>query len=323
MATILVTGGAGYIGSHTCKALARAGHVPVCYDNLQRGQRGAVRWGPLEIGDILDTDLLKRVIEHHRPDAVIHFAALASVPESIARPQLYYLNNVAGTLSLLEATTKYEIAPFVFSSTCAVYGAIESLEPVAEDMPLHPINPYGRTKRMMEETLLDYAATGVVNPMILRYFNAAGCDPEGELGDHRTPVTAAIPLLIETLRGAREVFEVLGTDYPTRDGSAVRDYIHVSDLADAHVKAVEYLLAGNKGVILNLGTETGTSVKELIKAAESATGLTLPVKESPRRAGDPAFMVANASRAKKLLGWTPACSGMDTIIRTAYHQRFA
>jgi len=317
MATVLVTGGAGYIGSHTCKALARAGHVPVVYDSLVNGHRHAVKWGPFEHGDILDRARLDEVIARYAPDAVIHFAAHAYVGESVADPGKYYRNNLAGSLCLLEAMLSRGVRRIVFSSSCAIYGVPPAI-PITEDMPPAPINPYGTTKLMVERMLADFQRAHGLEWIALRYFNAAGDDPDGETGEDHDPETRVVPLVLEAAAGRGGPFIILGTDYPTADGTCVRDFIHVSDLADAHVKALQALADGAPSGPLNLGTGRGYSVRDVVGAVERVTGRAVPVKEGPRREGDPAALVADARRAREVLGWTPQASDIDTIVRTAW-----
>lgn len=314
--TVLVTGGAGFIGSHVCKALAAAGFRPVAVDNLSMGHHDAVRWGPLERADIADTVALGRIIATHRPVAAIHLAAHAYVGESVAEPQKYYLNNVAGTLSLLNALLSARIRHFVFSSTCATYGnPVSAL--IDESHPQNPINPYGQSKLMVETILRDYARRYDLAAVMLRYFNAAGADPDGELGENHDPETHAIPLVIKAALGQAGVFSVYGDDYPTPDGTAVRDYIHVSDLADAHVRALGYLLRGGATVALNLGTGRGHSLREIIAATEKVTGRPVPHRMAPRREGDPASLVASPALARDVLGWEARHSELDTMIQHA------
>lgn len=314
---ILVTGGAGYVGSHACKALARIGHQPVTYDNLSRGHRAAVRWGPLEVGDLNDGARLREVIGRHRPDGAMHFAALAYVGESVTDPALYYRNNVGGTLTLLDALRESGIRTLVFSSTCATYGTPVRL-PLTEDHAQRPINPYGSSKLMVERVLADYDAAYGLRSVALRYFNAAGADPDGECGERHEPETHAVPLAIMAAMGKGPPFRIFGTDYPTPDGSAVRDYVHVDDLADAHVAALTHLLGGGATEAFNLGTGTGTSVLELIASVERAGSRAVPVLRDARRPGDPPVLVADARRAKELLGWQPRYRAIDEIVRTAW-----
>ncbi len=316
MACILVTGGAGYIGSHACKALARAGHLPVTYDSLQSGRTDAVRWGPLEQGDIADAARLRDVIGRHRPDAVMHFAAYIQVAESVANPGKYYANNVGGTLTLLDVMQETGIGTMVFSSSAAVYAAPET-DRVAEDHPLCPANPYGETKRMVEMILADFSRACGLHWTALRYFNAAGADPDGEIGPNHDPVTSLIPLVLRAGLGTGATLNVYGTDYDTPDGTAIRDFIHVSDLASAHVAALDYLLKGGDSGPINLGTGRGYSVRSVIETAARVLGRPVPSVDRPRRPGDLAEMVADASKAGALLHWTPRHSSLEEIITTA------
>jgi UDP-arabinose 4-epimerase len=314
---ILVTGGAGYIGSHTAKALSRAGYRPVTYDSLVYGHRHAVKWGPFVEGDIADTAKLERVIKDEAIDAVVHFAAFAYVGESVAKPEIYFQNNVVGSLSLLDAMRHTGVKPIVFSSTCATYGMPDRM-PITEDTLQRPINPYGETKLMIERALAWYGPAHDIRSVSLRYFNACGADPEGEIGEEHDPETHLIPLILDAALGKRAAIDVFGTDYPTPDGTAVRDYIHVQDLADAHVKALSYLFEGGQTTQVNLGTGTGSSVREVIDAVERVTGRAVPKREVARRAGDPPELVADPSKANSLLGWKPQMSDIDSIIRTAW-----
>jgi UDP-glucose-4-epimerase GalE len=322
MSSVLVTGGAGYIGSHTCKALHAAGFTPVTVDNLVYGHREAVRWGPLIEGDIGDRELITQVIRDHAITAVIHFAAYAYVGESMQQPEKYFSNNVLKTLHLLEAMRVSDVGKIVFSSTCATYGIPEHV-PIDEHHRQHPVNPYGESKRFIEQALRWYGVAHGLRSVALRYFNAAGADAGGEAGEDHTPETHLIPLVIAAALGQRRQVEIFGTDYPTPDGTAIRDYIHVTDLGDAHVKALQYLFAGGESVAVNLGTGNGYSVNEVIAAVERVGGRPVPAKHSPRRAGDPAVLVANADLAGQLLGWTPEHSTLDNIVRTAWqwHRR--
>lgn len=313
---ILVTGGAGYIGSHTCKALARAGHEPIVFDNLAYGNADAVRWGPFEQGDILDGARLDEVMQRHRPDLVMHFAAFAYVGESVTDPAKYYRNNVVGSLSLLDAMVRNAVDRIIFSSTCATYGVPEQL-PISEDTPQNPINPYGFTKLAVEHALGDYGRAYGLKWAAMRYFNAAGCDPDGELGEEHEPETHAIPLAIMAALGTGPSFRIFGADYDTPDGTAVRDYIHVSDLAAAHVLGAEYLARGGESQAFNLSTGQGVSVLDIVKSAERATGRKVPTDMVGRRAGDPPVLYAVAEKANRLLGWTPAFSDIDETIATA------
>ncbi|MBD9386948.1 UDP-glucose 4-epimerase GalE [Agrobacterium sp. AGB01] len=309
---ILVVGGAGYIGSHTCLLLAERGYEPVVYDNLSNGHEEFVRWGPFEQGDIRDRARLDEVIAKHKPKAVMHFAALIEVGESVKEPVAFYDNNVIGALTLLSCALNAGIDAFVFSSTCATYGLPERV-PLDEQHPQAPINPYGRTKLIIEQALKDFGTYKNLRSVILRYFNAAGADFEGRIGEWHTPETHAIPLAIDAALGRREGFKVFGTDYDTRDGTCVRDYIHVLDLADAHVRAVDYLLAGGSTVELNLGTGTGTTVKELLNTISEISGRPFPVTYADRREGDSTTLVANNDKAREVLGWDPQYTLRDII----------
>ena len=315
--TILVTGGAGYVGSHACKALARAGYRPITYDRLIHGHREAVRWGPLVEADLADAERLTDTLKRFDVAAVLHFAAFAYVGESVEQPGLYFRNNVANTLTLLEAMRTSAVRHIVFSSTCATYG-IPDRVPISESAPQRPVNPYGESKLMVERMLHWYGSAHGFTHAVLRYFNAAGADPEGEIGEHHDPETHLIPLVLQAALGERTQIDVLGTDYPTPDGTAVRDYIHVQDLAEAHVRALDLLLRGGLSITVNLGTGAGHSVREVIAAAERVTGRRVPRREAPRRFGDPPVLVADPARARELLGWTPKLSDLDTILKTAW-----
>ena len=315
--TILVTGGAGYIGSHASKALARAGYRPVAYDSLIHGHREAVRWGPLVEADLADAERLVDTLKRFEVAAVLHFAAFAYVGESVEQPGLYFRNNVVNSLTLLEAMRTCAVRHIVFSSTCATYGTPDRV-PILESAPQRPVNPYGESKLMVERMLHWYGAAHGFTHAALRYFNAAGADPEGEIGEEHEPETHLIPLVLQAVAGQRAQIDILGTDYPTPDGTAVRDYIHVQDLAEAHVRALQLLLRGGLSITVNLGTGTGHSVREVIAAAERVTGRRVPRREAARRPGDPAVLVADASRAGELLGWRPQLSDLDTILKTAW-----
>ena len=315
---VLVTGGAGYIGSHACKALARAGYLPVAYDNLCYGHGWAVKWGPLERGDILDRARVDEVISKYKPASIMHFAAFAYVGESVTHPGKYYHNNVAGTLNLLEAARDFGIGSFVFSSTCATYGIPAKL-PITEVTPQIPINPYGASKLMVERMLADFDAAHRLRSISLRYFNAAGADPDNEIGEDHTPETHLIPLVLDAASGLRETITIFGTDYDTLDGTCTRDYIHVSDLADAHVKAIQALEGGALSNACNLGNGRGFTVREVIASVEAVTGLRVPVVEGTRRPGDPASLISNATKAKETLGWEPRFSELSDMVRTAWH----
>ena len=314
---VLVTGGAGYIGSHTCKALAKAGYTPVVYDSLCRGNAWCVKWGPLEIGDLMDGERLRDVLRKYRPVGVIHFAAFAYVGESMQNPLLYYRNNVSGTASLLRAIAAEGVDRLVFSSTCATYGTPET-NPINEDLPQRPINPYGQSKLMVEQILRDCAKDGSLSVVALRYFNAAGADGDGEIGEVHNPETHLIPLALGAAKGIAPPLTVFGNDYPTPDGTCIRDYIHVTDLADAHVKAFAHT-SGTQGFsAFNLGTGTGISIKEVIQVAQEVTGREVPFSFGPRREGDPAALVADPSRARDMLGWYARHSDLRNILQTAW-----
>jgi UDP-arabinose 4-epimerase len=319
MATILVTGGAGYIGSHACKALARAGHTPVTYDNLSRGFAHAVKWGPLERGDLLDADRLAEVFAAHRPDAVMHFAAFAYVGESMLDPGLYFRNNVVGTLGLLDAMRAHDVSRIVFSSSCTTYGA-GACEPITEARPQAPVDPYGRSKWMVEQILRDYANAYGLRAVALRYFNAAGADPDGEIGEDHDPEPHLIPMLLDAAaQGAP--FTINGDDYATPDGTCVRDYVHVSDLADAHLLALASLERAPGFAAYNLGTGRGFSIREIIDAASRRLDRRIEVSVGPRRPGDLDATTAVAALAERELGWTPRLSSMGDIIDTAWRWR--
>jgi UDP-glucose 4-epimerase len=315
--TVLVVGGAGYIGSHTCLDLANKGFKPVVYDNFSNGHREFVKWGPAEEGDIRDRARLDEVLAKYKPAAILHFAALIEVGESVKDPVSFYDNNVIGTLTLLSAAQAAGVKAFVFSSTCATYGLPQSV-PLDESHQQVPINPYGRTKYIVEQALADYDQYKGLRSVILRYFNAAGADFEGRVGEWHTPETHAIPLAIDAALGRRQGFKVFGSDYDTRDGTCVRDYIHVLDLADAHVRAVEYLLDGGDSVALNLGTGTGTTVKELLGTIETVSNRPFPVEYVGRREGDSTTLVANNDKARDILGWSPQYD-LTEIIQSAWN----
>lgn len=322
MKTVLVTGGAGYVGSHCCKAFARNGWQVVVFDDLSRGWREAVQWGPFIEGNLLDRAAIDSAIGKTRPDLVAHFAAFAYVGESVDDPAIYYRNNCVGTLNLLDTMVAYSVGPILFSSTCATYGNPKHL-PIGEDHPQAPINPYGRSKLFVEHMIRDCCAAYGLRSVTLRYFNAAGADPDGEIGERHEPETHAIPLAIEAAVEPNAHFTVFGTDFDTRDGSALRDYIHVSDLAEAHVAAGEFLLANGGSHVFNLGTGVGTTVLELVAAIGKATGRRPDVKLGDRRAGDPGALVASFDKARDVLGWEPRFSSIDRIVETALAWRHA
>lgn len=322
MSRVLVTGGAGYIGSHTVKKLAVAGHEIATYDNLSRGFRDAVRWGRFVEGALADTDLLRATIAEFQPDAVVHFAAFAYVGESVENPSLYYENNIGGTLSLLKAMRDCGCGAIVVSSSCATYGQPDTM-PIVETTPQRPINPYGYSKLVMEQMCYDFHRAHGIQSVALRYFNAAGCDPEGEIGERHDPEPHLIPRTLMAAAGEIDALEIFGNDYDTPDGTCIRDYIHVNDLADGHLCAVDYLLSGGGSEVFNLGTGVGSSVKEILAAVEAASGLPVPHRFAPRRAGDPAVLVADPLKANTVLGWKATSSDLATIASTAWawHRR--
>jgi UDP-glucose-4-epimerase GalE len=313
---ILVTGGAGYIGSHVCKALAQSGYQPIALDNLSRGHARAVRWGPLEIHCIADQEAVRRALERYHVSAVIHLAAYAYVGESIRVPEVYFENNLVGTLRLLAAILSAGVKRVVFSSTCATYGTPQQI-PIREDHPQRPLNPYGLTKLLIEKVLHAYDELHRLEWVSLRYFNAAGADLDGELGEDHEPETHLIPLALAGALGQRSGIEIYGNDYPTPDGTPVRDYVHVADLADAHVRALAYLTSGGPSRAFNLGTGCGYSVLEVLAAIAQVCGRSVPMVEAPRRPGDSPILVADATDATNVLGWQPRRSDLDTIIRSA------
>lgn len=315
--TILVAGGAGFIGSHACKALAQAGFSPVTFDNLERGHLWAVKWGPFERGDIRDENDLRRAFKTWRPWAVMHFAAYASVGESIVAPLRYYDTNVCGSTKLLNACVAFECKNFVFSSSCATYGIPNRL-PISENNVQQPVNPYGFTKLAVERMLRDTEAAHGIRHVALRYFNAAGADPDGELGELHDPETHLIPLVLFAALGQRSSVQVFGDDYPTVDGTCVRDYVHVSDLADAHVAAVKWLAADNPSNSFNLGNGAGYSVADVIRTAQQVTGQAIATEIHARRAGDPPILVSDSSKARQMLGWAPNFPELDQQIDHAY-----
>lgn len=320
--TILVTGGAGYVGAHACKALASRGYRPVVFDNLIHGHEAAVKWGPLEVGDIADRVRLDAVIALHRPIAVMHFAAFTYVGESVADPGKYYRNNVAGTLSLLEAMRETGIGKMVFSSTAAIYGIPDKV-PIKENAAKIPINPYGQSKWTAEQMIADFAAAHGLRSAALRYFNAAGADPGGEIGECHDPESHLIPLAMQAVTGEGPPLTVFGDDYPTPDGTCVRDYIHVTDLADAHVRALDQLEHREGADVFNLGTGQGFSVREILAAVASIAGRPVPHSIGPRRQGDPSELVSDPAKALSELDWKASHSDLQAIISTAWawHRR--
>jgi UDP-glucose-4-epimerase GalE len=314
---VLVVGGAGYIGSHACKAIAARGLLPVCFDNLSAGHRELVNWGPLVVGDLGDRAALAQVFEQYPIRSVMHFAAHAYVGESVIDPARYYGNNVANTLNLLNCMRSAGVGAIVFSSTCATYGVPHSV-PIREDHPQAPINPYGWSKLMVEQILKDYERAYGLRHAILRYFNAAGADPHGETGEWHEPETHLIPLVLDVAIGKRKHIEVFGDDYPTADGTCIRDYIHVTDLADAHLLALDAIRTTQQSLICNLGNGQGFSVKEVIASAERITGRPIATRVSARRAGDPPALVGDAAIARSILGWSPRYKSLDSILETAW-----
>ncbi|MGA7807970.1 UDP-glucose 4-epimerase GalE [Bradyrhizobium sp.] len=317
MKNILVAGGAGYIGSHTCLDLFDKGFTPIVYDNLSNGHAEFVKWGPLEIGDIRDRKRLDEVLREYQPQAIIHFAAAIEVAESVRDPGAYYDNNVGGTITLLRAAQAAGINKVVFSSTCATYGIPCSI-PMNETHAQSPINPYGQSKLIVEQILRDLDRYQGFCSVILRYFNAAGADPAGRIGEWHSPETHAIPIALEAALGRRPHFQVLGSDYDTRDGSCIRDFVHVLDLADAHTRAVQHLLDGGASHALNLGTGHGTTVKELVDTVRGVVGKDFEVKYGPRREGDSPALVADNALARATLGWSPR-HDLQSIIETAWN----
>ena len=313
---VLVVGGAGYIGSHAVRKLKDAGHHVLVYDNLSRGHREAVPDGLLIEGELTDTATLTRVLTEHGIEAVMHFAAFALVNESVNDPALYYQNNVVATLSLLEAIRLADVKKFVFSSTTATYGEPDQV-PISEDTPQRPINPYGFTKLVIEQALADYAEAYGMGYAALRYFNAAGAHPDGTIGEDHEPETHLIPIVLQVALGQRDSITIFGNDYQTSDGTCVRDYVHVNDLADAHLKALDKIRPST-GICLNLGTGRGTSVREIIDACREVTGHAIPEKIGQRREGDPSELVADASRAQDQLGWKPQYVDVRSIVETAW-----
>ncbi len=315
-ANIVVTGGAGYVGSHVCKALSVAGYRPITFDNLCRGNKDAVKWGPLEIVDMEDRSHLTALLEKYMPATVIHMAAYTYVGESTERPDLYFRNNLIGTLSLAEAMVAAGRKNIVFSSSCAVYGSPDG-STIDEHTALAPRSPYAASKVMAEQILMDFSRSFGLSSVSLRYFNAAGADPEAEIGESHDPETHLIPRAIQAAKGEIDALELFGTDYETPDGTAIRDYVHVSDLAQAHLAAMAYLQNGGPSTAFNLGNDRGYSVREILAAVAKTIGHPVPVKEVGRRLGDAPTLVANSSKAKLEIGWQPQYSDIETIISTA------
>jgi UDP-glucose 4-epimerase len=315
---ILVVGGAGYIGSHMVADLLRAGYRVVTLDNLSRGHREMVAGGSFIEGDLGDPALLDRVFAQQPVCAVMHFAAFSLVGESVSRPLDYYQNNVAKTVELLRAMVRHRVRNFIFSSTAAVYGDPHAARPLRESDPCQPSNPYGATKLAVERMLADCAATGALRYVSLRYFNAAGADPSGTLGERHDPETHLIPLLLQVAAGERESIKIFGTDYPTPDGTCIRDYVHVNDLTQAHLLALRHLMTGGDSRVYNLGNSKGYSVREVIELARTVTGQPLAAMPAERRAGDPAVLIADSARIREELGWKPRFEDLRTIIETAW-----
>lgn len=317
MTFVLVTGGAGYIGSHACKALKAAGYTPVTYDNLVTGWADAVKFGPFEQGDLLDRARLDEVFAKYKPVAVMHFAALSLVGESMELPGKYWRNNVVGSLNLIEATAAAGCQNFVFSSTCATYGDQDNVV-LDEDCSQMPINSYGASKRAIEDILANFGESDGINHVIFRYFNVAGADPDAEVGEFHQPETHLIPLVLDAIDGKRAALTIFGTDYDTPDGTCVRDYVHVCDLVDAHVLGLKWLLEGKGSRVFNLGTGKGFSVHEVVEACGIVTNREVPMTVGPRRAGDATKLVSGSERAQKELGWTPQRSSMETMVVDAW-----
>lgn len=317
MQNILVTGGAGYIGSHACKALLRRGFNPVAFDNLSTGWRDAVKFGPFFEGDLLHASDVTEAFEIYRPVAVMHFGALSQVGESVQVPELYWRNNLCGSVNLLSAAKEFGCDALVFSSTCATYGDQDGVV-LNEDAAQFPSNAYGASKRAVEELLSQFGMAHGLRSVVFRYFNVAGADPEAEIGEFHRPETHLIPLILDAALGRRDALTIFGTDYPTQDGTCVRDYVHVSDLVDAHILGLEWLLQGKPSRVFNLGTGHGFTVREVIAAAERVTGRTVPIREGGRREGDCTKLVSGSVRAVEELGWKPERSNLDDMISDAW-----
>jgi len=315
---VLICGGAGYIGSHINKALNQKGYGTIVFDNLVYGHREAVKWGDFIEGDLSNLNDIEEVFQQNNIEVVFHFAAYAYVGESVEEPEKYYYNNVVNTLNLLRVMKKYGCNKIIFSSTCATYGEPQGL-PITENMEQNPINPYGMTKLIIENILKDYEKAYGLNFVVLRYFNAAGADPDGEIGENHYPETHLIPLVLKAAAGEKKGIYVYGTDYDTQDGSCIRDYIHVVDLASAHLLALHYLEMGNKSDFFNLGNEKGTSVLEVIQAVKQVTGKEFTVFTGDRRNGDPAKLVGSSQKARKVLGWQPLYTDITTIVQHAWN----
>ncbi|MCB1334344.1 MAG: UDP-glucose 4-epimerase GalE [Roseivivax sp.] len=317
MTNVLVTGGAGYIGSHACKSLKQAGYVPVTYDNLVTGWQDAVRFGPFERGDLLDRDCLDAVFQQYQPVAVMHFAALSQVGEAVTQPGRYWRNNVLGSLNLIEAAAEAGCLNFVFSSTCATYGDQDNVV-LDESSAQNPLNAYGSSKRAVENILTDFEAAFGMRHVIFRYFNVAGADPDGEVGEFHQPETHLIPLMLDAIDGKRDALTIYGTDYETPDGTCIRDYVHVCDLVDAHVLGLTWLRDGKGSRVFNLGTGRGFSVREVVAASRDVTNRPVPMQEGARRAGDCTKLVSGSTRAERELGWRPQRSTLKQMIGDAW-----
>ena len=324
MTEILVVGGAGYIGSHMCKYLSKQGYTPIVLDSLVMGHREAVQWGPIYQGCMSNAEVLDQIFTNHAIKVVMHFAAFCYVGESVTKPLIYYHNNVNNTVRLLESMLRHDVERFIFSSSCATYGKPKDV-PITESQGQKPINPYGKTKLIVEQMLEDFESAYGLRSISLRYFNAAGADPDGEIGESHDPETHLIPLVIQTALGIREEVQVFGNDYPTPDGTCVRDYIHVNDLAQAHLLAMEMLLNGHPSDQYNLGIGEGYSVNEVIERVGKTTGKRVPVRITERRAGDPPILIASNKKATEELGWKPCYSDLNTVIETAWnwHQNYS
>lgn len=314
---ILITGGAGYIGSHTNKELSKRGYSTVVFDNLIYGHKKSVKWGIFEFGDLSDDKQLDKIFQQYPIDSVFHFAAYAYVGESVVKPSIYYNNNVCNTIKLLDKMLSHGVKRIIFSSTCATYGEPEHM-PITEDMPQNPINPYGAAKFMVERIMCDYHKAYGLDYCCLRYFNAAGADPEGDIGESHTPETHLIPLILDAAGGQRKSISIFGTDYSTVDGTCIRDYIHINDLADAHIRALNYLKNGGESGSFNLGNGKGESVRHVIDVVRAVTGRNFTVIEETRRAGDPPILIGSSKRAEEVLGWKPQYGSIETIVQHAW-----
>lgn len=317
MAVVLVTGGAGYIGSHACKLLKKAGHIPVTFDNFSTGWRDAVKFGPLAEGDLRDERSLASAFERFKPDAIMHFAALSQVGESMANPSKYWLNNVAGTNNLLDAAVRAHCHNFIFSSTCATYGDQDNVV-LDENCDQKPINAYGKSKRAIEDMLSDFQTAHDIRYVTFRYFNVAGADPEAEIGECHDPETHLIPVILQTLLGKKKKLTIYGSDYETKDGTCIRDYVHVCDLVDAHISGLHWLLDNRPSRVFNLGTGHGFSVREVLEHCKLQTNQTIPYEEGPRRAGDCTKLVSGSTRAQSELNWVPKKSNLMQMIQDAW-----